>query len=200
MDCLIVFEDAPSAAVVTRLLSVYAPTLVVTQQFHAKGFGQIKSNLSRFKNASNVLPHIVLTDLDQYVCASELLQDWNVLPLHENMLFRIAVREVEAWLLADGTGIASLLSISQNKVTTTPDDLFDPKQTLVNLARKSRSRRFASEFVPASGSAAQIGPLYNDHLCRFARERWNVQSAVESSPSLNRSVARLQQFAAQLKS
>lgn len=198
MNCLIAYEDAPSEAVITRLVSAYAPKLAVTQRFPANGFGQIKANLQRFRNASNVLPHIVLTDLDQFACASALLQNWKVLPLHERMLFRIAVREVEAWLIADRRGIASLLSVAVSKVTTTPDDLPDPKQTLVNLARNSRSRRFASEFVPATGSVAQIGPLYNDHLCRFAREQWNVQNAVGFSPSLERSVARLRQFAAGL--
>lgn len=197
MDCLIVFEDAPSEAVLTRLVAEYAPTISITNRFAARGFGNIKSGLPRFKNASNAIPHIVLTDLDQHVCVSALLRDWNVLPLHKRMLFRVAVREVESWLLADRIGIASMLSIDTKKIPTAADQIADPKRTLVNLGRQSKSRRFSAEFAPSPSSAAQIGPLYNDYLCRFIRSCWNIESARANSPSLERCILRLQDFTEQ---
>ena len=195
MDCLIVFEDAPSEAILTRLVTEYAPTLSITARFAARGFGNIKSGFPRFRNASNAVPHIVLTDLDQYPCASALLRDWNALPLHRRVFFRIAVREIESWLLADSVGIASMLSIDRKKIPTAPDDVANPKQTLVNLSRRSKSRRFSAEFAPATSSSAQIGPMYNDYLCRFIRANWNVENARARSPSLQRCILRLQDFA-----
>ena len=194
MDCLIVFEDAPSEAILARLVADYAPTLSITARFAARGFGNIKSGVPRFKNASNATPHIVLTDLDQHVCASALLRDWNVLPLHKRMLFRIAVRELESWLLADRIGIAAMLSVDTKKIPIEADEIADPKRTLVNLGRRSKSRRFSAEFAPSPSSAAQIGPLYNDYLCRFIRSSWNIESARANSPSLERCIVRLQGF------
>lgn len=151
--------------------------------------------MPRFKNASKAVPHVVLTDLDNSECAPSLLSSWGVYPLHEKIIVRVAEREVESWLLADRDGIASLLGVDAKKVPSTPDKLIDPKRDLINLARRSKSRRFASEFVPANGSAAQIGVLYNDHLCSFIRGAWDVESARQNSPSLNRSVERIKEFA-----
>lgn len=195
MDCLIVFEDTPSEAILTRLVTEYAPALSITSRFAARGSGNIKSGFPRFRNASNAVPHIVLTDLDQYPCVSELLRDWNALPVHRRVFFCIAVREIESWLLADSVGIAAMLSVDNKKIPTAPDDVADPKQTLVNLSRRSKSRRFSAEFAPGPSSSAQIGPMYNDYLCRFIGTDWNVERARARSPSLQRCILRLQDFA-----
>ncbi len=56
------------------------------------------------------------------------------------MCFRVAVREVEAWLLADREQIARFLSIARSRVPQSPETLDNPKQRLVELARHSRRR------------------------------------------------------------
>jgi hypothetical protein len=159
-----------------------------------RGFGQLKVGIPKYRNASLDLPHVVLTDLDRYACPRELLTDWRATQLPASMLLRIAVREVEAWLLADRAGIANFLNIPRTKVPTDPETIADPKQTLVNLARKSRRRRLAEEIAPSAGSAAPIGPMYNSHLSWFASTGWNVASARISAPSLDRTMNRIEQF------
>ena len=195
MDCLLVVEDAPSEAVLRRLVGLAGNKLNVTDVIRAGGFGQIKSRIANFRNACHVVPHIVMTDLDAYPCPPDLLKDWKVGELPDRMLMRVAVREVESWLLADRDGIAKLIQVPAVKIPANPDELPDPKQVLLNLARKSKSRRFASEFVPANGSKAKHGPLYNQHLTAFADKLWDSSHAELASPSLKRAIHRIKDFA-----
>lgn len=199
MNCLLVVEDEPSEAVLRRLVISAGQTLHVTSVFRANGFGQIKSRLTNFRNACHVIPHVILTDLDAYSCPSDLLKDWQVGKLPERMLMRIAVREVESWLLADRQGIASLINVPLVKIPLNPDDLPDPKQVLMNLARKSKSSRFRGEFLPDKDSKAKQGPLYNQYLAQFAAETWDSHQAAMISPSLNRAIARIKEFAQRLQ-
>ena len=146
MNVLLVVEDEPSEAVLRRLVAATGNRLGVSTVFRANGFGNIKNRIQSFRNASRVTPHIVMTDLDTYACPPKLLEDWGVGVLPSRMLMRIAVREVESWLLADRAGIANLIKVPVAKIPALPDALLDPKQALLNLARHSRSRRFVSEF------------------------------------------------------
>lgn len=161
---------------------------------NARGFGKLKNGMAKFREASRSLPHILLTDLDRYPCPPALLESWGATELPETFLFRIAVREVEAWLLADRVGIAEFLYVDLQKVPHAPEAEEDPKRTLINLARKSRKKRLSREIVPAIGSAAPIGPLYNLHFMVFVNSRWDVDRARQIAPSLNRTVLRLSSF------
>ena len=198
MNVLLVVEDEPSEAVLRRLVTAPGNGLGVGTVFRANGFGNIKNRIKNFHNASHVIPHIVMTDLDTFACPPELLKDWGAGVLPSRMLIRIAVREVESWLLADRTVIANLIKVPVIKIPANPDDLPDPKQVLLNLARHSRSRRLMSEFVPANGSKAKHGPAYNQHLSTFAAQAWDSTRAALVSPSLQRTVRRIEEFAQQL--
>jgi len=110
------------------------------------------------------------------------------------MLFRVAVREVEAWLLADRVGIAKYLNLPLAKTPQHPEHEVDPKQSLINLVRKCKKRRLVEELVPATGSSASVGPLYNTRMGDFVRDIWNIQRAVENSDSLSRAVNRISSF------
>ena len=133
-------------------------------------------------------------DLDQNPCAPQLRGQWGVTDLPKSMLFRVAVREAEAWVLADREGFAEFAGIPVNKISPTPEVLADPKRELINLVRRSRNKRLATELVPAQGSAVAIGPLYNERLGVFVRERWDVDAAMAHAPSLARTFDRLQTF------
>jgi hypothetical protein len=75
-----------------------------------------------------------------------------------------------------------------------PDQIPDPKQSLVNLARRSRRRTLRESIVPRRGSTAPQGPDYNGCLGDFVRNHWNRDSAVGRSPSLGRASGRLMAF------
>jgi len=164
------------------------PTFRITH-----GNSSIRKNLDKYKGASRIIPHIVLTDLDRcYPCPPALFDDWRVGVLPPSMLLRIAVREVEAWLLADRKGIAAFLHAAPEKVPSLPESVDDPKQTLFSVIRKSRKRRLVEEMVPQRG--AHIGPLYNDRMCDFALNYWQIKTAAENAPSLARNLLRISDF------
>lgn len=194
LDIALVVEDELSRAVMERVLASTGRGYTIKLPLVERGFGNIRRSVAKYRNASHWLPHVILTDLDEVECAPTLRKQWGVAQLPDSMLFRVAVREAEAWLLADRHGFAAFAGISANKVTQQPEDLRDPKQTLINLVRRSRNRRLASELVPAVGSALPMGPLYNERLSAFARNDWNVNTAKTVSPSLLRTIDRLQTF------
>lgn len=191
---VVAVEDELSEAVLRKLLNNSTRRFVVDRVFPARGFGQLKAKIGQFRNASKAVPHIVLTDLDRHPCALALLGDWGAYDLPKEMLFRIAVRTVEAWLLADRESIAEFLGVAAAKIPRIPESERDPKQTLINLARHSRRKRLVDELVPAVGSRAPIGPLYNARMTEFVNNNWDLERAASCATSLARTVARIETF------
>lgn len=194
LEVALVVEDVLSLSVMMKVMAHTGRHYKVIRSLVERGVDNIRTAIAKYRNASHALAHVVLTDLDKAPCAPYLREQWGVATLPDSMLFRVAVREVEAWVLADRTGFASFAGIPQNKVPLSPETLADPKQALINLARQSRNRRLAAELVPLQGTSMSKGPLYNERLSQFVREKWNVAAAMQTAPSLNRTVDRLQHF------
>lgn len=190
---VLVSEDELSEAVLRRLLTESRRGFVVDRSIVARGFGSIRARIQTFRTACKHVPHIVLTDLDQARCAPELLEAWGAVALPGELLFRIAVREVESWLLADRTGLAGFLGLAEHRLPREPEAEADAKRALINVARRGR-KRVAREIVPEPGSIVSIGPLYNSHLVKFVQDHWNIEAAAENAQSLARTVGRLREF------
>ena len=58
----------------------------------------------------------------------------------------------------------------------------------------SRNRRLVAELVPEQGTSMSKGPLYNERLGQFVRDKWDVAAAMALAPSLQRTVGRLKHF------
>jgi len=187
----VIVEDVLSEVVMRRLLSHVGYEGITTYRV-TRGNVAIRTSLDKYKNASHVVPHIILTDLDRYPCPPALIASWNIGELPPTMLLRIAVRETEAWLLADRNNIAAFLMAAVEKVPCNPEALDDPKQSVFGVIRKSRRRRFIEEMVPQPG--AHIGPLYNEMMCNFALNHWHIEKAAENAPSLARNISRISAF------
>jgi len=137
----------------------------------------------------------VLTDLDTAVCPPKLIKEWlSDSTQHHNLLFRVAVREVESWVLADRDHFAKFLGIMKELVPVDVDEIDDPKEYLINLVRKSRKRRLREDIVPTRGSTAKQGPNYNGCLISFVEESWVPNKAMRSSPSLRRTIKAVKKF------
>jgi hypothetical protein len=191
----LIYEDELSGAVLHRLVHEFRPQLRIDLSRNTYGNSQLLGGVHKYVAASqNGIPHIILTDLDRTVCAPELLRKWEVPKLEGLMLFRIAVREIESWLLADRKGIADLFKVPLGKIAAQPDELADPKSELLSIVRRCRSGRLKQDILPASGSSASIGPFYNDILGAFVRRDWNVENAMAYSPSLRKAVQRIGSF------
>lgn len=194
MDLILVTEDELSMAVMQRLLSVSGRDFRIYAPIVTGGVDAIRLNVPVYRNACHVLPHVVLVDLDRTACAPTLVKTWGLDDRPGSLLFRVVVRTVEAWLIADAVGLAEELLVAQVKVPAHPEDLEHPKRELVNLARRSRSRRLAAEIAPAPGSRANVGPKYNVRLCDFVLNRWDPSRAAVRAPSLARAMHRLDEF------
>lgn len=109
----------------------------------------------------------------------------------EQMLLRVVVPEIESWLLADSDGMAAFLGVSPALIPTLPETLTNPKQTLVNLARRSRRRSVKAAMVPAEGVSAVVGSEYVAALQEFVGDSWDVEQSQMNALSLRRTVMRL---------
>jgi hypothetical protein len=158
------------------------------------GKTSLDQKLHGFNRAAAFSPWLVLRDLDHdEPCPGVLVA--RLLPrASARMCFRIAVRETEAWLLADRDQIAAYLSVPVSLVPGDPEQLDDPKQALVNLARKSRRRILREDLVPLEGSTAKIGPGYLARVSEYVGGPWRPEVAARTSQSLARCLAALQRL------
>ena len=162
-------------------LGVEVATVYVT-----RGTGKLDQQLSGFNKAARHSSWLVLRDLDDAECAPGLKAQLLARP-SPGMLFRIAEREVESWLLADRAGLAKWLSVSLGTVPRDPDRLAEPKAELLRLALKSRLRAVRVGVVrPLPGGRLAPGPEYNGMLGQFVLEMWQMDVAAQASPSLAR--------------
>ena len=105
--------------------------------FHGlKGKQYLKQRTPAFNSAARFSPWLVLVDLDSYQCAPVLRAEW-LSASSELMIFRVAVRAIEAWLMADVETLSNFLHVRGSLVPSDPDGLSHPKESLVNLARRS---------------------------------------------------------------
>ena len=195
-DFAIATEDALSEAVAETLLH-QAGGHRVTQCLRRNGFGYLKSKVRVFNQmAHTVIPVLLVTDLDRWACPPELIADWLPGGADPRLLFRVAVRETEAWLLSDRSGFAEFLGIPVANIPEHPDHLTDPKAELLKLVRKSKRRDLKQDILPARGVSFPVGLGYNDRLIQFVHQRWDSHRAAKVSASLARAVARVAGFKA----
>jgi hypothetical protein len=158
-----------------------------------RGIGYIEEKLSGFnRSARGMLRYLALVDLmdTKLPCSPDVVRLW--LPHPEaGMLFRVVEREIESWLMADVDSMADFLAVSPMRFHPHPDAIPDPKQYLVNLARRSRRGTVRAALVPDPRSSSPIGVLYNVELSAYVQAHWSPQRARARSPSLDRCLTRL---------
>ncbi|MGW1814477.1 hypothetical protein ACWCQM_13075 [Streptomyces sp. NPDC002125] len=162
------------------------------------GKSSLLKKLHSYNQAAKFMPWFVLVDMDAVDdCVVANVQSWLPAPA-DLMVFRVAVAELESWLLADREAIADFLGVSVSKVPRNPDSLRDPKQEIINLARKSRRRDIREGLVPRLNSGASVGPTYASDIREFGLTLWRPRIAAAESPSLARCLQRVEQLATTL--
>ncbi len=188
----LVYEDQISEFVMAKLVECTGKYRI-DKTYSEGGFGYIKRNLNGFNNASKGCPFFILTDLDTGDCAPSLIKSWLKVPAQPNLIFRVAVREIEAWLLADIEGFSEFAGLSIANFPKNPEELADPKLILLNLIRKCRKRAIKEDILPRDEFAA-TGPNYNGRLAEYVTFFWNIQRACKRSGSLQKAVHHLNRF------
>jgi len=154
----------------------------------------LRQKIQGFNNAAEAWPWLVLVDLNNDAeCAPPLCSEWLPVPA-PYLCFRVAVREVEAWLMADADSLASFLGVSRNRIPAEPEQLYDPKTEMVNLARRSRRLAIRKDMVPREGSGRSVGPAYPSRLIEYVQTSWRPEVAIERAESLKRSIRCLQRM------
>jgi len=196
---LYVFGAVEGAVDETVLRCLLGEVHVQPVAVHGKhGKPHLKRGIAGYNHAARHDTWIVLVDLNHEAsCAPQMKAAWLPHPA-PTMLFCVAVREVEAWLLADRERMARFLGVPQSLVPFQPEQESDPKQTVVNLARRSHKRAIREDMVPRVESGRAVGPAYTSRLIEFVTDRlrgWRPNVASQRSPSLQRCIQRLRQIA-----
>ena len=181
-------EDLLSEVVLRAILRQSNRPYEVGTCYCKRGYGYLKKTIRGFNTAAKGTPYLVLTDLDRAECPLGLLQEWLPYPKHPNLLFRIAVREVEAWLLADREAFAKFVGVQQELIPQDVDAIDDPKRILITIVSRSKNRELREGVVPLPKSTAKVGRDYNGQLIPFVEDYWKVEVAMCNSPSLQRAV------------
>ncbi len=188
------FEDGLTESLTFKILRSISTPYATRTIYNRGGNGYLRQTINGFNNAAKGTPFLVGTDLDDYECPPALINDWLTRAKHHNLLVRVAVREAEAWVLADRERFADFLGIRVASVPEDAESLQNPKEVLIQLARTSKKRRLRDDICPPPNSTRRVGPNYNASLGGFVSESWDPTVARLNSHSLDRTIARLIAF------
>ena len=160
--------------------------------FVKRGTGALDRDLHKYISASAHGSYVIIRDSDG-VCPVELREELvgTVSPLPPSFQLRIAHAMTEAWLMADHEGFAQYFSVRTADLPAAPEMIRDPKQRLLQICARSRSRTIRAAMVRSNG---RIGTGYVPTLQQFAESRWDAKRAASRSPSLQRALERIRQM------
>ena len=185
-------EGIVDQAVVLRLFE--ASGIVSGTPYVCDGIDNLRQRLAGFNAGARYSPWFVLCDLDRHKCPPELRTRFFPTPQTEGMELSVAVRAVEAWLMADRQSFARFLGVRMKRIPLEPEQLSNPKDTIVELARGSTKRTVREGLVPSDASGRRVGPAYTDAVIQYIHRRWSPKRARTASPSLGRAFARCEAF------
>lgn len=184
-------EDELSEHVIRAMLVQTGRGFLVGAVYGRRGASYLQQRIHAFNNAAKGSAHLVLTDLDTHACVPELVEQWFNCQLREysqrrqaNLVFRVAVREIESWVMADRESFADFLGVRCDLIPLETDLISDPKRFLLGLAARSRKRDLRTDILPAPGDQRKVGPDYNGRLGEFAQSQWRANIACAHSSSL----------------
>ena len=190
---LLAVEDVLSEAVGRRILNEVS--IAVSQTIGLKGCDYLRSKVNNLNRTARGFPVLMITDLDRPSrCPPSLISEWLRGPAEKAFILRVAVLEVESWVMADRSAFGRFLGIRASAVPHQVDEVENPKEKIVLLADGSSSSTIRRDLVPLQGSTARVGPAYNARLGEFVRNTWNPRRAAEVSPSLIRALRALEVF------
>lgn len=166
-----------------------------TQRTQARGKDALDRRLAGYNAAARFTPVLLLRDLDEAPCPGELVL--RCVPVREEgLLLRIAVRELEAWLLADKAALATFAKIDVASLPDRPETLDKPKERLIDALKGSRTGAIQKQLFV--GGERPTFQMLGEWTANFIRQAWDPRRAAASglAPSLDRAMDRLSRVAA----
>lgn len=161
------------------------------------GKGKIKTKLAEYNRSAKKLSFCLVIDLDDNECAPSLIDQWFKFAKNERLFFRVAVKEIEAWVLADYKNFSKFLNVSPDVIkkkipNLEADNILDPKETLLQITNaKSKIARKENIVFVSEGKFYQ-GSAYNSEMSNFIHSFWNVKFAAQNSNSLQKAIKAIQ--------
>ena len=193
----VIAEDKLTQAVLHKCVADFLPNFLIVRTEVKGGRGNVQRELAAYVNLARVMPVLVGVDLDGDECASTLRDQWKMrYGSHPAMIIRVAVREIESWVIADRKRIAKFINVSSDHITALPDDLVNPKNYLLEIAQVTAHPDLRRELVPRNyKNYPRIGPAYNLQMCKFVEQRWRPHVAMKRSNSLLRAITAIKRLA-----
>ncbi len=179
--------------------------LVVLQRLCANAGVRIGRAIARNGKASldQLVARMVRSspDVGQWVFVRDLDRDSECAaayalthPTPQHVQLRLAVRQIESWLLSDRRSAARFFGVAESRVPRDPEAEVSAKERLVALATGSRFRTVKEGVGRGLGAHVRVGSEYVGMLSEFVREKWSPEAAAENSESLRRCRAALERL------
>ena len=192
-EAILYAEDELGICLLSRLVSEFAPKLSITIAQQKRGVHGLNAEIPRACRTANCGYSVFfLADLDRVACATKYFAQLKANCDSPYFIYRLAKREAEAWLLADRRGLAEALRVLVKHIPAKPEEIQDPKEVLLAIVRKSKSRQIKEAVLPEKNSGYKTGRGYNIVLKDFIASQWNVSAARLVSPSLDRAILAIQ--------
>lgn len=183
-------EDRLCCALGKKLINEVLGWPLASEPIDTQGITKLRASIGRYREVAKRFPVLCIADVDRG-CAVRISDELRGTLPPAGFMLRLAVREAESWVLADGDRLAEFFGISPARVPLRPDDELDPKLSVLGLARHAKvgclRREMISEF-----NANKPGSGYNFHLSKFVDTHWSPVRAAANSPSLARAVEKLE--------
>lgn len=184
-------EDQLSEAIALRLISEIQTPHFIQHKLGKSGNGYLRSKMENWYRMAQHQVMLVVTDLDRANCLVEFRDQWLAAEPPANLVFRIAVREVESWVLADHLAMRELIGV-KGVLPVAPDDLADPKRALLGLA-KGAPKQVRDDLLKVTNGNLTQGLGYNARLTAWINSEWSPERAADRSPSLAKARSRLKE-------
>lgn len=203
MNVYIVGEDSATKEIIKRVIGFCSAEINIIAELPARG-GQIKKDILKFNELSKSFPVVLLTDLDSFNCAPEMIRKLiGETPKEKSFILNIAIDEAEAWLMADREGFSRYFHVPVQLIPLPSsvrfknnsyrnEMVFDYKASLYMMHRiipNSTKEEIIKQLLPIKGS--KKGPEYNSAIEPFIRDHWNIENAMLNSNSLVRMISRI---------
>ncbi len=186
----IVVEDQLHEAILKKIFKYLRNGIEINTVYGLRGKDYIKNKIKNYNLASKIIPYVILTDLDTNVCPPTLLKEWIDFEITENFIFRIAVKEAEAWLIGDKINFSKFMGISSAKIKGNSEHINNPKEYIGELAKQSMRKEIRDSLIPQG--TAKVGKTYNTTMVNFVFSQWRVEIARSENHSLDRAVRKLE--------
>jgi len=140
---ILAVEDRLSDAVATKILDHFG--IEIERKTGYKENSYLQQKAQSFNEAAHEECGIfMLTDLDSAQnCPPRLIQSWVKGSLNPRFFFRVAVIEVESWVMADRVAFAAFLSIAEHRIPSLTDNIPNPKNISSRLQEGVKTKDYA---------------------------------------------------------